>query len=464
MGRRDSSQGRSGVGSDRNGPGSSGAASGHTAAANVAAPRTAATHQTSLKSHFRISKKAHVTPVLHKAAMIRPSSAATTAETQTTTDGGGDSVATFAAPRGTRAVSAWGRRPSTLPLQLGFDSADTGCGGDDPGCASDASDGCPSVCQVPAPKRPRAAQARSASVVAAHGRRASITSASLVTLGGDSCATGLAALGGSVLLAPSVSLAEGGDDDEGDEAATALPPAADTGAPLLALGPSAAPALLSGRGASMQAVQRARHAPRMPTGAAAAWTGGGAPPTGRRMHSASTAALPPGAAASGARRRSISIGTAGPARSARSGAAPASAAAAASSGAAPSFSFCTPAAAAAAGDDDCSDDALSSMRRACDDGAGAAATAPRPTPQPAAAATAAPAAAPSGIDVARAVSGRSARGPPPPALVLDDPLEGVPWSGPPGERPEYYQSTYEQLLYALNYAPQPPRTGFEDEE
>ena len=49
-------------------------------------------------------------------------------------------------------------------------------------------------------------------------------------------------------------------------------------------------------------------------------------------------------------------------------------------------------------------------------------------------------------------------------LVLDDPLEGVPWAGPARERPDYYQSRYEQLLHALDYSAPPPRAAHEDEE
>lgn len=48
--------------------------------------------------------------------------------------------------------------------------------------------------------------------------------------------------------------------------------------------------------------------------------------------------------------------------------------------------------------------------------------------------------------------------------LLDDPLEGVPWSGPVEERPYYYQSRYEQLLYGINLVPAPMRASYEDEE
>lgn len=51
-----------------------------------------------------------------------------------------------------------------------------------------------------------------------------------------------------------------------------------------------------------------------------------------------------------------------------------------------------------------------------------------------------------------------------PALVLDDPLEGVPWGGPASARPPYYQSRYEQLLHALDYRPPARRAPHEPEE
>jgi hypothetical protein len=110
----------------------------------------------------------------------------------------------------------------------------------------------------------------------------------------------------------------------------------------------------------------------------------------------------------------------------------------------------------AAGDDDCSDDALSCMRRADE--------APATTPaqqQVAPTAIATGRAGPPELQATVEPESHSAQ---PPPLVLDDPLEGVPWSGPPEERPEYYQSRYEQLLYGLDYVPPPPRGAHEDEE
>jgi hypothetical protein len=445
-----------------------------------------ALQQASLKSHFRVVKHASSGAAHAKAALPQPLPAASS------WDNGG-SAATAVLGRGSSWAAARPLHGVHAPAQPRDGAVDdlvsmgrlTGGAADSTGAgyASDDSDCCPSICMpmpAPAPKRMRGAAVwaatsaggaassgasgaasarggpawRMAPVSGARPMRRAGSMASASVLDDGSCQTAAAHdAPAPSLLAPSASagaLEGGGDAGYDDEAETMGPmgaprPAGEHHRPL-SLAPAPTPAAEPARshaaaGASMRpgSAAVARTASAGASKVTRAGASGGASSFQSQLWAlpqAAPAAARPGSAHHGSGRRARA--PARPHSAARSAAAAPvlSLLLARGGGASQQVSSIAPA------DDEWSDDALSCMRRA-DEGAGAAGLQQW-----------APAAPPACRDPSAA-----ARPP-----LLDDPLEGVPWAGPPQERPDYYQSRYEQALYGLNYAPPPPRAAGEEEE
>lgn len=327
------------------------------------------------------------------------------------------------------------------------------------------------------------------------GRRASVASA---CLGAAACLQPPALEPNPSAATATGTAAACGDDDLDDEVAGSLfRPKPLQGLDPLPLGPM--------RAGPMPAATAA--APAMPCAPWAPWASGGAPRAQAARPAPSQAcsdatdvrgaasgpmlaadrwgdAMPaPFSRGGAAQRRARAASARGPAASTRSGASGAFAPPPLPGGFSLQISSATV-------DDDCSDDAVSTMRGP--DAAGADAAPPLLVSRASAAAGSLSAGArssqpPLSMHPAAApalLAGPPAAGPPagpagtsaapgtavgaPPAarapLLLDDPLEGVPWAGPAEERPDFYQSRYEQLLHGINLVPLPMRAPHDDEE